>query len=75
VSNRIYSARFVARAKALLARGMTIKSVARRFGVPCPTVADWKLGRRCGDVLPDPEVLAYIDGLAATEATPAAARR
>lgn len=59
-ANSVYSARTVARAKALLISGMKVSAVAWLMKVPFNTVRDWKTGKRCIDVPADESVLAYL---------------
>lgn len=51
-----YPAWLVARVKGLLACGLTMKGASRLTGIPYTTLVDWKSGRRCKSIPPDPDM-------------------
>lgn len=55
-----YAAEVVARAKAGLACGLTIKAVAEHMRIDKTTIAEWSQGKRQADVKPDHYVMQVI---------------
>lgn len=63
LARHTYPTAIVARAKAGLACGLTIKAVAHIMDVDPVTVAEWKQGKRRAEVPPDHYTMQMIKGV------------